>query len=319
MKLKKLPKTKKISLTNSNKQPKNEFIDFRRNVLLNLSVEKIPFDFKTRDIKFVRESLEEYFNLGIGLYYVTKDPMDLSNAMESLTVAQSIYAGQMMQCMGNVGDSFSQRITLPSFVSGELERDVTFVSEIPNYNASCFRYTRWGEALCYAIATRNHDITTLLLNYTEDDAWRYHSSGLGYCGGNVQHPMIYVRYLKGMLDPTANHQRLYEQFMAEFPINNTPFYRAMIEPFYFIAIDDEAGFANAITQTTQVHVKQMKKQHAFYSSPFMDEYSPFLLAAAVLAVDKRQWEPPVNNGHLCRWWIFDDESLVLPPPYKVAE
>ncbi|WP_435276636.1 Imm49 family immunity protein [Psychrobium sp. nBUS_13] len=317
--LKKLPKTRKISHLKKVKKSKKDIINFRQSYLEKLAIDEIASNWLQGNIDVVRKGLESYFDIAIGLYYVTRDAGDLSNLIEALNVANSIFSAQMKQYMGAVGDSFSESLCMPNFIHAKLIQDVTFVSEIPNYNAACFSYTRWGEALCYAIATRNHDITTLLLNYTEEDAWRYHSSGLGYCGGNVQYPMIYVRYLKGMLDPMANHQRLYEQFMAEFPINNTPFYRVMIEPFYFIAIDDEAGFANAITQATQVHKRHTARAQAFYSSPFMNDYSPFLLAAAVLAVDTRQWEPPVNNSYLYRWWIFDDESLVLPPPYKVAE
>jgi len=315
MNYKLLPKTRKIKHHFKLDENKEDFVQAYEKVQNNRMNDFLMNHYEQGEIKHIHSFFYGSFNRYLLMYHYSGEARYGDMALTCLAGVNELFAMMVRQRFSPVGTPFDVTLPLPAFLPQTYRQQVTIVTPPADYCWNPLDYPRWGEMLCYAISIHDNNSVDYLMRHTEKDAWKNHSGSKGYCGGYKEEPMFYVRYLKGMLDETANHQRLYQQLMWSYFSDFAAFHRTMLEPFYFIAIGDESGFVDAISRAAKINKKVYTGDIAYHSEPGMDSYSPFLLAAGVLAADKRGWAVPPNNEYLYPWWIYDQFELPLALPF----
>ena len=178
--------------------------------------------------------------------------------------------------------------------------------------------TPWHEwlcLLCYAMAIRDQQSVDYLLQYTEREIWVANTND-GKNSSVSEFPMFCMRFIKGMLFQQDNCHRLYEQLTRVYSQNRDPSWGQLLEPFYFLAIEDEQGFSKAIAQATKAHKKIAKDSYMHYFKGGNYFICPFILGASVMAYDKYGWLPADNNDYLYPWWIFNRPQVPVDLAFK---
>ena len=156
----------------------------------------------------------------------------------------------------------------------------------------------WSNYLCQAIARRAYSSVELLMQFTPQMAAEYTSEPREYTA-------FYVRYLQGMLDPTADHDALQQEFTEvharEFHLR----FRVALAPFYCLAKEDEAGFEAAMLRGSNMHRAYVKKVSNKMTMDPLGFYPPQLMAAASLAYDRHGWTLKHKSDYLPEWWIYN--------------
>ncbi|WOT06513.1 immunity 49 family protein [Shewanella youngdeokensis] len=156
----------------------------------------------------------------------------------------------------------------------------------------------WSNYLCQAIARRAHSSVELLMQFTPQMAAEYTSEPREYTA-------FYVRYLQGMLAPTADHDALQQEFTEvharEFHLR----FRVALAPFYCLAKEDEAGFEAAMLRGSNMHRAYVKKVSNKMTMDPLGFYPPQLMAAASLAYDRHGWTLKHKSDYLPKWWIYN--------------
>ena len=163
---------------------------------------------------------------------------------------------------------------------------------------------RWLESLTQALSFRDHDMVALLLQHTSEKAI------VDKDDSSKIFTRLKVDYIKGMLDDTAPHERLWRNFVNAFPRRDAidAFYVDPYMPYFYIAIGDEKGFEQAMITATQTHKKMAQRANSVIHFSIAD-YPPELLGAASLAFDKHGWTLKHKNDYLPPMWIYNQWQL----------
>ncbi|BAJ03743.1 immunity 49 family protein [Shewanella violacea] len=155
----------------------------------------------------------------------------------------------------------------------------------------------WSHYLCQAISRRAQSSVELLMLFTPEMAAEYTSEPREYTA-------FYVRYLQGMLDPTADHDALQNEYTEVYSREFDLRFRVLLTPFYCLAKQDEAGFEAAILHASKINRAYVKKVRNKMSMDPLGFYPPQLIAAACLAYDRHGWTLKHHNDYLPEWWIY---------------
>lgn len=197
-------------------------------------------------------------------------------------------------------------LPLPEYLPQNLPRQQKAV--VVNSALNKLKWHDWMYILCYAISIRDHKSVAYILQYTEQEIWVANTNN-GKNSSMNEYPMFAMRFLKGMLEKKGNYQRLYEQLIHVYSKNRDPSWSSLIEPFYFLAIKDEHGFAQAIAKATKAHKVIAKDSFMHYFKGEQYLICPFILGASVMAYDQYGWLPAENNDYLYSWWIYNKPQV----------
>ena len=156
----------------------------------------------------------------------------------------------------------------------------------------------WSNYLCQAITRRASSSVELLMQFTPELATQYTSDPWDYTG-------FYVRYLTGMLDPTADHDALQQELDDVHAREFTFRFLVVLTPFYCLAKEDQAGFEAAILHGSKINRAYVKKVRNKMTMSPLGFYPPQLIAAASLAYDRHGWTLKHQNDYLPEWMIYN--------------
>ncbi|NKF49302.1 immunity 49 family protein [Shewanella sp. WXL01] len=160
-------------------------------------------------------------------------------------------------------------------------------------------WVNWSDYLCQAIFRRDKSAVDILMQFTPEKAMQVTDEP-------EQYTAFYVRFLKGLLDVNADHSVLIDEMEREHKKHFSLRFLKALEPFYYLAKEDRAGFETSIIHSSKMHRTHVKKVRNNMTHSPLAFYPPQLNAAASLAFDRHGWRLEHQNDYLPEWLIYNE-------------
>ena len=282
---------KPIHIKNFVPEPKD--LELKIDYLKNIEPEEI-----NEDLKNLVEKKADNFRFVIGwmyqkerrrvfsmlqLYDYTKESSDFLAAMEHLKSSFSALEALMKRGVGE--STGSQEVTVNG-IDGTLHARTEPLDRLA-----------WSRFIFESISMRRSDLVSLHMQYDSEEAARAEPKSADLA-------RFYVDYIKGMLTPDAQHERLFAQYTEVFAPGFHPRARVALQPLYYVAIGDKVNFEKSMRVAGKAHHKAAMSNHAPFSIDQM-AYPSDLIATASLAYDTHGWTLQHTNDYIPQWWIYN--------------
>lgn len=217
------------------------------------------------------------------LYGFTQKKSDFLAAMEHLKSSFSALEALMNRGVGE--SAGSQEVTVNG-ISGTLHARTEPLDRLA-----------WSRFIFESISMRRPDLVSLQMQYDSEEAARAEPKSADLA-------RFYADYIKGMLSPDAQHERLFAQYTEVFAPGFHPRARVALQPLYYVAIGDKVNFEKSMRVAGKAHHKAAMSNHAPFSIDQM-AYPSDLIATASLAYDTHGWTLQHTNDYLPQWWIYN--------------
>ncbi|MCW8107039.1 immunity 49 family protein [Alteromonas ponticola] len=155
----------------------------------------------------------------------------------------------------------------------------------------------WARFIFESISMRRPDLVERHMQFDPEEAAQAEPK-------SADMARFYVEYIKGMLTPDAQHERLFRQYTEVFAPELHPRARVALQPLYYVAIGDEVNYEKSMRIAGKAHHKAAMSNHIPFGIDQM-AYPSDLIATASLAYDRHGWMLKHTNDYLPEWWIYN--------------
>ncbi|MCW8107041.1 immunity 49 family protein [Alteromonas ponticola] len=155
----------------------------------------------------------------------------------------------------------------------------------------------WARFIFESISMRRPDLVEMHMQFDPEEAAQAEPK-------SADMARFYVEYIKGMLTPDAQHERLLRQYTEVFAPELHPRARVALQPLYYVAIGDEVNYEKSMRVAGKAHHKAAMSNHIPFGIDQM-AYPSDLIATASLAYDRHGWMLKHTNDYLPEWWIYN--------------
>ncbi|MCW8107043.1 immunity 49 family protein [Alteromonas ponticola] len=217
------------------------------------------------------------------LYDYSHDKSDFTDAMQHLKT--SFNALEMLMETKNIFNTTSQEVTVMG-ISGKLHPRKGPLNRLA-----------WARYIFESISMRRPDLVERHMQFDPEEAAQAEPK-------SADMARFYVEYIKGMLTPDAQHERLLRQYTEVFAPELHPRARVALQPLYYVAIGDEVNYEKSMRVAGKAHHKAAMSNHIPFGIDQM-AYPSDLIATASLAYDRHGWMLKHTNDYLPEWWIYN--------------
>ncbi len=155
----------------------------------------------------------------------------------------------------------------------------------------------WARYIFESISMRRPDLVERHMQFDPEEAAQAEPK-------SADMARFYVEYIKGMLTPDSQHERLFRQYTDVFAPELHPRARVALQPLYYVAIGDEVNYEKSMRVAGKAHHKAAMSNHIPFGIDQM-AYPSDLIATASLAYDRHGWMLKHTNDYLPEWWIYN--------------